>query len=89
MRNSLGLLGLALVVVLFIAFNAFFVVDQREQAMIVQLGNPVGVIKEPGLAMKVPFLQSVIFFNRAIRGENTGSKSRCWAIDGATETRLK
>ena len=66
MRNSLGLLGLALVVVLFIAFNTFFVVDQREQAMIVQLGNPVGVIKEPGLAMKVPFLQSVIFFNRRI-----------------------
>jgi len=66
MRNLIGLLGIGIALVLFIGFNTFFVVDQREQAMVVQLGSPVRVIKEPGLATKVPFLQSVIFFNKRI-----------------------
>lgn len=66
MRNWLGLAGAAAAVLVFVLFNTLFVVDQREQAMVVQLGSPVRVIKEPGLAWKVPFFQSVIFFNNRI-----------------------
>ncbi len=66
MRSWLGMAGVAAAILLFVAFNAFFVVDQREQAMVVQLGSPVRVIKDPGLAFKVPFVQSVIFFNKRI-----------------------
>lgn len=64
MRNWLGLAGAAAAVLIFVLFNTLFVVDQREQAMVVQFGRPVEVIKEPGLAWKVPFFQSVIFFNK-------------------------
>lgn len=66
MRNWLGLAGAAAAVLVFVLFNTLFVVDQREQAMVVQLGSPVRVIKDPGLAVKVPFFQSVIFFNKRI-----------------------
>jgi membrane protease subunit HflC len=66
MRNWLGLAGAAAAVLIFVLFNTLFVVDQREQAMVVQLGSPVRVIKEPGLAVKVPFFQSVTFFNKRI-----------------------
>ncbi|MEQ1864046.1 MAG: protease modulator HflC [Micropepsaceae bacterium] len=66
MRNWMGMAGIGAAVLLFVAFNTFFVVDEREQAMVVQLGSPVDVIKDPGLAMKVPFFQSVIFFNKRI-----------------------
>ena len=64
MRNWLGLAGAAAAVLIFVLFNTLFVVDQREQAMVVQFGRPVEVIKEPGLSWKVPFFQSVIFFNK-------------------------
>lgn len=66
MQRSLGVIGILFAAVLFVGFNSLFVVDQREQAMVVQLGSPVAVIREPGLAIKVPFLQSVIFFNKRI-----------------------
>lgn len=54
------------VVVLLFAFNAFFVVDQTQQALVLQLGKPVRVIKEPGLNLKVPFLQQVILFDQRL-----------------------
>ncbi|MCE9521835.1 MAG: protease modulator HflC [Alphaproteobacteria bacterium] len=66
MRNILALVGVVVALAVFAGFNSFFIVDQREQAMVVQLGSPVRVIKDPGLAMKVPFFQSVIFFNKRI-----------------------
>lgn len=66
MKTRLAAAGIGLAILLFLAFNTFFVIDQREQAMVVQLGSPVRVIKEPGLAMKLPFLQSVIYFNKRI-----------------------
>jgi membrane protease subunit HflC len=50
-------------VVLLFAFNAFFVVDQTQQALVLQLGKPVRVIKEPGLNLKIPFLQQVVTFD--------------------------
>jgi len=53
-------------VVLLFAFNAFFVVDQTQQALVLQLGKPVRVIKEPGLNFKVPFLQQTVFFDQRL-----------------------
>ena len=38
---------------------ALFTVPQWEQAMVVQLGEPVRVAREPGLYWKIPFIQQV------------------------------
>ena len=44
--------------------RSMFVVDQSEQAIIVQLGEPVGgVITEPGLHWRLPFVQDVRRFD--------------------------
>ena len=43
-----------------------FVVDQRESAIVFQLGEMVGVKTEPGLYFKVPLLQNVRFFDSRI-----------------------
>lgn len=48
------------------ASQAFFIVDQREQAIVLQLGAPVGDVKGPGLHMKVPLIQTVSFFDRRV-----------------------
>ena len=54
----------ALVVLL---FKSVFVVDQSEQAILVQFGEPVGdVITEPGLHWRKPFIQDVRRFDKRI-----------------------
>jgi modulator of FtsH protease HflC len=67
MRYTPGVIGAIVLVVAFVAFNTFFVVEQREQALITQFGEPrLPVVQEPGLAWKVPFVQTVIFFDKRI-----------------------
>ncbi len=52
-------------VVILIAATAFKV-DQRQQALVLQFGEPISVIKNPGLKFKVPFIQNVLFFDKRI-----------------------
>ncbi len=53
---------------LLLAFNTLFIVDQREQVVVVRFGDPVRVInasgKSAGLNFKAPFLEQVIRFDR-------------------------
>ena len=44
--------------------GSFFVVQEWRQAIVLQFGEPVQVIKEPGLKFKIPFIQDAIFFDR-------------------------
>jgi membrane protease subunit HflC len=58
---------LALVAVLLVTTRTAFVVDQAEQAIIVQLGEPVGdVITDPGLHWRLPFIQDVRRFDKRL-----------------------
>jgi len=45
---------------------ALFTVPQWMQAMVVQLGDPVRVVREPGLYWKIPFIQQVTYFDRRL-----------------------
>jgi modulator of FtsH protease HflC len=63
-RWTLTLLVLALV---FAAWRlVFFTVPQWMQAVVVQLGDPVRTVREPGLYVKLPFVQEVLYFDRRI-----------------------
>ncbi|WP_426958760.1 protease modulator HflC [Muricoccus radiodurans] len=64
--NRLLALGVAAVVVLVIASSALFTVHQTQQVLITQFGQPIRVIQEPGLHVKVPLIQSVIAFDRRL-----------------------
>ncbi len=46
--------------------QSLFIVDQTQQAIVLQLGQPVGEPRGPGLHMKTPFIQNVQFFDRRI-----------------------
>ncbi len=54
----------ALVLVLLI--GSVFTVHQSRQALILQFGNPVRVVRDPGLGFKLPFIQQVEFFERRV-----------------------
>jgi membrane protease subunit HflC len=58
--------GIAALAALIILAAAFYTVDQREQAVITQFGEPVRVVKDPGLHMKTPFIQAATFFEKRI-----------------------
>ena len=60
------LIIIALVLVAIIAAQALFTVDETKQAIILQFGNPVAIIRTPGLAVKMPFIQNVTFFEKRI-----------------------
>ncbi len=53
-------------VVLFLLLNAMFTVHQTMQALVLQFGNPVRIIQEPGLHFKVPFIQQVEFYEKRV-----------------------
>lgn len=45
---------------------AAYRVPQWMQAMVVQLGEPVRIVQEPGLYWKIPFVQNVLFFDKRL-----------------------
>ena len=59
--------AVALFAALFLTLNAAFVIDQAEQGILVQFGEPIGdVITEPGLHWRVPFVQEVRRFDKRL-----------------------
>jgi membrane protease subunit HflC len=62
---SLGVLALVLVVAI-VAGSAMFTVQQTEQVLITQFGEPKRMISEPGLHFKIPLIQTLISFDRRL-----------------------
>ena len=66
MKKRFGiLLGLAVLITV-IAYNSMFFVEQRVQSLILQFGEPIRVIQEPGLNFKIPLAQNVVKFDKRI-----------------------
>jgi membrane protease subunit HflC len=65
-RGRLIAIGIGLLVILILAFASTFKVRQGEQALLLQFGDPRAVITEPGLYVKIPFVQNVEYFERRI-----------------------
>ena len=60
------IIGATTLVILFILSSSYFYVDQRVQALVLQFGEPVRVIKEPGLQFKIPLIQNVEYFDKRL-----------------------
>lgn len=65
-----GILGIVIVLGTIIAvLNSFFIVDQRQQSLVLQVGRAVQAYNEPGadeagLKFKLPFVQSVVTYDK-------------------------
>ncbi len=64
MKNILGLL---LAAVLFIAANAFFVINEGETGIVFRLGEIVKADMKPGLHVKTPFVNNVRTFDARLQ----------------------
>lgn len=64
------------VAVLVVLSMSMFVVDQRQSAIVFQLGEAVRIKTDPGLGFKVPLLQNVRFFDSRILTLDAGEPER-------------
>ncbi len=68
-QTRLMLWGAGLIVLLVLAANTFYIVDQRKQAVVLRFGEPQRVVNafrdnDPGLKIKAPFLENVILLDK-------------------------
>jgi len=83
-RTVMVSIAVALVAGLITMMSAAFVVDQREQALVLRFGDLRRVIREPGLKFKVPFIEDAVFFDkRLLDYDNPGEE-----VIGADQKRL-
>ncbi len=69
-------LSIAIVATLLVgAWNlAAYSVPQWMQAIVVQLGEPVRTVQEPGLYWKIPFIQNVLYFDQRLLDYNASPR---------------
>ena len=58
--------AIILLALLLITFQCFFTVHQTQTALVLQLGDPLSHVYEPGLHFKLPFVQNVIYFDSRV-----------------------
>jgi modulator of FtsH protease HflC len=60
---------------LIVTFSSTFIVHQTQQVLLIRLGQPVRVVMEPGLAFKLPLIDSIVEIdNRIIALESPGQE---------------
>lgn len=64
-RSLLGIVALA-VLALIVLSSSIFTVTETKQAVVLRLGKPQRIIRDPGLAFKVPLIENIIFLEKRI-----------------------
>jgi modulator of FtsH protease HflC len=65
-RNFLIGIGAVAAVLVILAASALFTVHQTQQALVLQFGNPKRIVTEPGLHVKLPFIQNAVYIDRRV-----------------------
>src|SRR6266851_2705269 len=65
-HRLLAAVGVLLVVAGILAMGSFFIVDQPEQALVLQFGEVRRMVREPGLKMKWPLIENVVEYDKRV-----------------------
>ena len=63
MKRNTVIATLAALALLWLISVATYVVSETEQALIIRLGAPIGMVNTPGLNFKLPLVDSVILYD--------------------------
>ena len=66
LRFAGGALAVLAAIALIVGYSSLFTVPQTRQALVVRLGNPLRVVTDPGLHVKMPLLDTVIYVDKRI-----------------------
>jgi len=83
-RNELIVYGVIAFGVLMLLANSLYVVGQRQQAIILRFGEPLRVVTNPGLKLKTPFVENVVYLDK----RNQALEASQEEIIGADNERL-
>ena len=61
-----GIVAVFAVAALIVGYSSLFTVSQTQQALVLRLGQPRPPITEPGLHVKAPFIDSVVYIDKRI-----------------------
>ena len=71
MNSIRNVLGIVVAIVAFIAYSSYFVVDERQKALVLRFGEINRTVEQPGLYFKVPFADTVTYIeDRMLIWEN-------------------
>jgi modulator of FtsH protease HflC len=65
-RSLFVSLAVGAVVLVLVAFNSFFIVDQTSEALVLQFGQLVRQVHTPGLQVKIPIVQNVVIYSNQL-----------------------
>jgi len=66
MKKNLHFILIGVAVLLIVAAQSLYIVQQPEQAIVLQFGDPVRLEQEPGLKFKIPFIQNVVYYDKRL-----------------------
>ncbi len=96
MNSGMKTVGaILLAVIAFLLWSALYIVDEREQVLIVRFGKIQKVVREPGLNVKVPILDELVRVDDRILFFDTPDKAvqvvdgRRYLVDAITVLRIK
>ena len=55
----------------FVAYQGVFIVQEINQAIVLQFGDPKRIITKPGLNFKIPFIQNIAYLDRRVLNLDT------------------
>ena len=80
-KISLYIIGILVFILILVFSGAIYKIDETQQVVITQFGRPIGnPIDAPGLHLKIPFIQSVNYFEKRLL-EWDGNPSEILAKD--------
>ena len=66
MKTSTNILLFITGFIAFTFYSALFTVDQTQQALVLQFGEPKRTIQDPGLSIKIPFIQDTVYYEKRV-----------------------
>jgi membrane protease subunit HflC len=56
------------IVLAFVGMQAIYIIREGQQGIVFQFGNPVQVVRDPGIYVKAPFIQDLVLMDKRILG---------------------
>jgi membrane protease subunit HflC len=60
------IIGIVVAALGILALTTLFTMHQTRQGIVLRLGNPVRTVTDPGLKMKIPFIETVAFYEKRV-----------------------
>ena len=66
MKKSLIATAVVIAVILIVGSSSLYTIQETEQGIVLQFGDPKQVVTDPGLHFKLPFVQNVVIYDKRV-----------------------